>query len=100
MAKIKYLDDYVDYMCELYPEIDVEAVKEMMKDSLDTLRKMGSSNRKVRIYKKGSDLFGEGFTGNLKIGNIHTAGHAYKMNNVFSRKREEKKEADGKSNNK
>lgn len=96
--KTKYITDYTEYMQELYPEIDEKAIEEMMKDSFELVRKVLRKERVVRVMKRSSALFGEGFPGTYKIKTIYSRIQGFQVKDKLSNKR--RKLANGKDNNK
>jgi len=98
----KYLDDYVDYMGSLYPEIERASIKEMMQDSFEHARRTLRKPRKIRIIRKiKTALFGEGYSGAIKLTTIYSGAQARKMKWYFDKQRaREKEQQDGKDNDK
>jgi len=96
--KTKYLDDYVDYMQELYPDIERKAILEMMEDSFDIVRKALRNERVFRSMKRKSALFGDGFPGTYKLKTIYSRIQGFKVTDKLNNKR--RKIEDGKSINK
>jgi len=96
--KTKYLDDYVDYMQELYPDIERKAILEMMEDSFDIVRRMLRNERVFRVMKRKSALFGDNFPGTYKLKTIYSRIQGFKVINKLNSKR--RKIEDDKSINK
>ena len=96
MAKIKYLEDYVPYMKNIYPFLSDEAILEMMEDSFGIIKKALINPREVSLSRIGSQLFDDKtMSGNFKISTVFNKKYSKQIIGKINKQRDKK---DGKNN--